>query len=106
MSCSYPERVPSPLSASIMTFLSRTVAGFSSVKKNATVMAVMAQPVNRNSFTWVWISSDTTSRNSIGSITRLKCLPTRFQWGLVIAGMLLGVLGSLSPLRKFVRMRS
>lgn len=33
-------------------------------------------------------------------------LPTRFQWGLVIAGMLLGVLGSLSPLRKFVRMRS
>jgi len=33
-------------------------------------------------------------------------LPSRFQWGLVSAGMLQGVLGSLSPLRKFVRMRS
>jgi cell division transport system permease protein len=33
-------------------------------------------------------------------------LPTGFQWGLVSAGMLLGVLGSLPPLRKFVRMRA
>ena len=39
-------------------------------------------------------------------VREVMFLPSGFQWGLVSAGMLLGVFGSLPPLRKFVRMRA
>jgi len=50
------------------------------LKKNATVIPVTAQPVNRNSLILVWIMTETISRNSIGSMVILKCLPTTCQW--------------------------